>query len=319
MLFDLRRQINIAAVFLEHGRMRIPKTALVGTGGDMQKVDAVFQFLSDGDAIFQRVAALEQLRAAHAKFDGETGAHGLAHGLQHPAGKAATVLDAAPVFVRAVVEPGRQELVDEPAVPAVDHDHLKARAFGQTGDLPIGSHDLVDHFVGQFAHFHAVRAYAGRRSPLGKAVLAAFVRHVRAGIHAGMGKLHTGDGAMPADGVRRVGKRGQRIQNGRIQMIGMAAVGLRMHHAFADGDGTGAALGPQLIKSSGFGADAAIVGDVRTAHGRGKHAVAERDTPNSDGFAQMGELSFHKNSMLSLYRHDASPVQGKYLKNKTYW
>ena len=115
-----------------------------------------------------------------------------------------------------------------------------------------------------------------------------------------MGKLHTGDGTMPADGVRRVGEGGQRIQDGRIQMIGMAAVGLRMHHAFADGDGTGAALGPQLIKGGGLGADAAVVGNVRTAHGRGEHTVAERDTPDGDGFAQMGELSFHKNSMLSL-------------------
>ena len=115
---------------------------------------------------------------------------------------------------------------------------------------------------------------------------------------------------MPTNGVRRVGEGGQRIQNGRIQMIGMAAVGLRMHHAFADGDGTGAALGPQLIKSGGLGADVAVVGDVRTTHGSGKHAVAERDTPDGDGFAQIGELSFHKNSILSPWRHDASPFQG---------
>ena len=308
MLFDLRRQIDVAAMLLEHGRMRVAKATLVRTGGNMQKIDAVFQLPGDGDAVFQRIAALEQLGTAHAEFDGETGAHGLAHGLEHPAGKAATVLDAAPVFVRPVVEPGRQKLVDEPTMPAVDHDHLKARAFGQTGDLTVSGHDLVDHLMGQFAHFHAVGTHTGRRSPLGKAVLTAFVRHVCAGIHTGMGELHAGDGAMPADGICRVGEGGQRIQDGRIQMIGMAAVGLRMHHAFADGDGTGAALGPQLIKGGGLGADAAVVGDVRTAHGRGKHTVAERDTPNRDGFAQMGKLSFHKNSMLSLYRHDASPV-----------
>ena len=212
MLLDLRRQIDVTAVRLEHGRMRVAKAALVGTGRNMQKVDAVFQLPGDGDAVFQRIATLEQLRTAHAEFDGETGAHGLAHGLEHPAGKAATILDAAPVFVRAVVEPGRQKLVDEPAVPAVDHDHLKARAFCQTGDLTISGHDLVDHLVGQFAHLHAVGAHAGRRSPLGKAVLAAFVRHIGAGIHAGMGKLHTGDGAMPADGVRRVGERGREFR-----------------------------------------------------------------------------------------------------------
>lgn len=248
MLLDFRSEIHVAAVFPEHGRMRHTKAALIGSRGNMEQIHAVLQLPGNGNAVIQRIAALEQLGTAHAEFYGKGGTHGSTHGLKHAPGKTTAILQRTAVLIPAMIEPRRKELIDQPAVPAMNHEHFKPGAFGKPGNAAVGFHNLVDHSDGKLAYFHAVRPDTGGRPPLRQPVLAVLVRHVRAGIHAGMRKLHAGNGPVTPDGVGRVGKGSQRVENGRIQMVGMAAVRLRMHHTFAHRHGRSAATGAQLVK-----------------------------------------------------------------------
>lgn len=99
---------------------------------------------------------------------------------------------------------------------------------------------------------------------------------------------------MAADGVRRVGGAGQRVEDALVQVVGVGAVGLGVDHALGHRHRRRAALGPQFVEGRGLGADAAVVGDVGAAHGGGEHPVAEDDPRDGNGGAQMGILILHK-------------------------
>lgn len=293
VLFDLSRQIDIAAVLLEHTGVSIAEAALVSARGNMQQINVGFDLLGNAAAFFQVVAALEQFRAGHAELDGEPGTHGLTHGFEHLDGETTAVFKTPAVLVGALVEVGGEELVDEPAVTAVDHQHLEACPLGKARHMTVGLDDIGNHLLGQFAHFHPVGAGTGRRPPLGHAVLFGFIGHIGTGVHAGVGEFQAGHGTVAADGICRVGGGSQRVEDALVQMVGVGAVSGRVDHALGDSDRTGAALGPQLIKCGGLGADAAVVGDVGAAHGCREHPVAEGNARDGDGCAQMRILVLH--------------------------
>ena len=58
----------------------------------------------------------------------------------------------------------------------------------------------------------------------------------------------------------------------------VGTIRFRMHHTFTYRYGSCAALAPQLVKSCRFWANAAVIGNVRSSHRRGKHAIAECNT-----------------------------------------
>ena len=73
-------------------------------------------------------------------------------------------------------------------------------------------------------------------------------------------------------------------------------------HALGHRHRSGAALGPQLVKPDRPGADAAVSGDIRSAHGSGKHAVFKDRPPDGDRTAKMGILLFKHLSGHLFYR-----------------
>ena len=208
---DLGCKVHVGAVLFEHGGVRVAKAALIGAGAHMQKIDFALELVGDGRALQHIVAALEELRAAHAELDGEPLPHRRAHRVEHARGKTAAVLERAAVLVRAMVEVRRKELVDEPAVPTVDHDHAKARALGKARHMAVGRHDLVDLFMRKLAHLNAVRTHRGARPPLAHLVLARLVRHVRARIHTRMRELKARHRAVARDGIGRIGGARERV------------------------------------------------------------------------------------------------------------
>ena len=189
---------------------------LVRAGGYVDEVDVGLDRLGNAHALLQVVASLAELCAAHAELDREERAHGLAHGLQHLDGKAAAVLERAAVLVRPVVEQGREELVDEPAVSAVDHEHLEAGALCEPRHVAVGTDDVRDLLLRERTHGDAVGSDGVRRAPLVESVLTALVRHVRTGEHAGVRKLQRWDGAVAADGVSGVRGACQRVEDGLV-------------------------------------------------------------------------------------------------------
>ena len=279
-------------MLLEPGGMGDAEGLLVGACRNVDYVNQILHCLGDAHALVQVVAALDELVAAHAEFDGEPRADGVPDGGQHLAGEAHAVLKRAAVLVRAVVEQRREELVDEPAVPAVDHDHLEPGAFGEGGGAAEGLRDLVDLLNGQSLDRSAVRAGPFGGAPLGHLLLLVPVGEVRSGELAGVAELHGGNGAVALDGVGGVREARQTSGDGEIQPEGMAAV-RGMHHALGDGDRRRAAVGAQLVELQGALADAAVPGDFRAAHGRGEHAVTEDSLADGDRRTQMRIFVFH--------------------------
>lgn len=99
---------------------------------------------------------------------------------------------------------------------------------------------------------------------------------------------------MAADGIGRVGRCGQGIENRFVQMVSVRAVGLGMDHQFGNRDGSGTAFGAQFIKGCRFRADTAVVGNVRATHGGRKDTVAEGRAANGDGTGYVREFSSHE-------------------------
>ena len=149
MFLDFSSQIDVTAVGFEHGRVSDAKGFLIRTGRYMDDIGVRFDGLGNLDAFFQVVATFGEFGATHAEFDGEKGTDSGADRLQDFDGEADAVFQGAAVGVAAVVEQGREELVDEPAVTAVDHDHFKTSAFGQARSMTIGFYDIIDLFLGQ--------------------------------------------------------------------------------------------------------------------------------------------------------------------------
>ena len=147
----------------------------------MDDIGIGFDGLGNLDAFFQVIATFGEFGAAHAEFDGEKGADSGADRLQDFDGEADAVFQGAAVSVAAVVEQGREELVDEPAVTAVDHDHFKTSAFGQAGGVTIGFYDIIDQFLGQGFDRDAIGAHPFTGTPLAEPVLTALVSHVGPG------------------------------------------------------------------------------------------------------------------------------------------
>ena len=186
VLLDLCRKIDVAAVLAEHARVGDAKAKLVAAGGDVDEVAVVLERLGDAHAFVEVVAAVEELAAAHADLDREVLAALLANGDKHLASKARAVLKAAAVLVGAFVEVRAQKLVDQPAVAAVQHAHLKASALGKRRSLGIGSDDIVDLLLGEGLDLHAVGTHAVAGSVLAQIALAVLVDHVGAGILTGV-------------------------------------------------------------------------------------------------------------------------------------
>lgn len=287
VLFDFGGEVNVAAVVGEHGRMGLEEAELIAAGGDVDEIDEIFDAVGDPAAFGEVVAAIEELGAAHAELDGKSGTDGFADACEHFARKAQAIFQAAAVFVGAMVEIWREELIDEPAVAAVDHDHLKTGALGEGGFFAVGLDDVGDLFFCQSFHRNAVWAGAVARSELTEAGFFILVDEIGAGVLTAVGKLDAWHGAVAFDAVGEIGEAGEEPWRLQIEVEHMGTVGGWMHDKLAGGDGGGAAFGAQLVEAWRAWTDAAIGGDVGAAHRRCKDAVAEGHLAEGDRAAQV--------------------------------
>ena len=123
--------MDVHAVRQEHGRVRVDGLRLldVERGGDVDDVDLAVEQLGKRDALFLGKAALDLLRAAHAVLDEEALAAALADAVDDHERELGAVFDGAAVLVRAGVVERGGELVEQPAVAAVQERHVVAGRF----------------------------------------------------------------------------------------------------------------------------------------------------------------------------------------------
>ena len=70
----------------------------------MDQIDKVFHTLCNAASFFKVVAAFKELRTAHAEFNWEAWANGVAHTFQHFTNEAQSVFQAAAIFVGSMIE-----------------------------------------------------------------------------------------------------------------------------------------------------------------------------------------------------------------------
>ncbi len=157
VLFNSLRQIQIAAVLVEHGGKCLGvDVILIHAGGDVNQVNMILNDAGELNAVLQGHAALDALRTAHAVLDEKILSADLLDFIADHDGEPGAVLHAAAEFVGTVIEAGGNELIQQPAVAAVEVHHLEAQGFTYPGRFrPLGG-GFLHHLHRHFLHLHPV-------------------------------------------------------------------------------------------------------------------------------------------------------------------
>src|SRR5699024_5701312 len=144
MFLDLCCQINITSVLFKHRRMGITESSLVSSCRHMEKIYVRLDLLCDLHSPGQIISSPKQFGTSHPELNREFVSHCLTHRLQHLYGKPAPVLQTASIFICTLIKIRGEELIDQPAVASMDHQHFKSRPFCQSRCFAVGLHDLPD-------------------------------------------------------------------------------------------------------------------------------------------------------------------------------
>ena len=272
-------------MLLKHRRMGISKASLICSCGNMKQVNIRLQEFCDLHAIFQCIATFKELGSAHTEFDWESRSYTLTYSLQNFHCKTAAVFKTSAILICTLVKVRGKELIDQPSMPAMNHDHLKTSSFCQRCCLFIGGNDLINELFCESFYLNTIRTDCIRRSPLMHGFLSGFIRHISSCIHTGMRKLNACDCSVTADRIGCIGCGCKGIQDGSVQMICMRTICFRMYHTLADCYRTCTAFSSQLIKSGRFRADTSVICNVCSTHRSRKHTVSECYTSNLYRFA----------------------------------
>ena len=270
----------------------------------MNQVHLAVQQLGEGDALLLGQAALDLLRAAHAVFDEKVVAAALADPVDDHEGEFGPVFEGAAVFVGPGVVQRGEELVQQPAVAAVEQHHVVTRGFenfravgevvghhvhillGHAVDVDVLLIGLaVEHAGLHLVDFHRTPGFpaVGVRVPVGPGK----------GHHAAVVQLLRGQGPAGVDGpgdLRQLGL----VFRSDGEGAGVGGGVLPVHRRITQGDHSEAA--PGLL---GVEVDHRLVGpaiEVHVGHHmrRGKQPVAEGGLFDGDGFEQMGIVWIHR-------------------------
>ena len=270
--------------------------AILGVGGDMDNVAVAVNHLGNGNAVFDVEAAVIALGAGNAALDGESGANGLTDGVQNSNEEAGAVFYAgAAPFIGAGVDFGREELVEQPAVACVNHDHAEAAVLCVNSCVDELVDDLLDLFLG-----HGTAQDLGIKGGAAIAGSKLIETLLQTGCTE-MLQLGSGNGAVAGDGI---GKFAQTV----VVMYAVlhadelisALPGIIIHDdTFAHVDGGGAALCLALpvvyvIKAGGFHGI-----KVEKACGGRENTVAEISVAQTDGLKQIG-VTFNTGHVIHL-------------------
>ena len=289
VLLDGLGQIQVAAVLVKHGAEGLGvDVILIDAGGDVDQIDMILDQLGELDAVFQRHAALDALGAGHTVLDEEVIAADLLDAVADHDREAGAVLHAAAELVGAVVEAGGDELVQQPAMAAVQVDHLEAQGLTYPGGLgPVIGHGL-HHLQRHALDLHAVLTDKGGGAD-GILVAGDGVGVVHG---ADVVQLDGGHGAVGLDGL---GQRhdGLHVEGGHgvgphVQTVLMTPCVLVVDEALGDGDFREAAPGLGLIDVDALGGGVAVIHDPVGGDRGGQHTVLEGDALDGHRGEHMG-------------------------------
>ena len=214
-------------------------------------------------------------------------------------GEAGPVLRAAAPLVGAVVHQRGEELVEQPAVAAVEQYHSEAGFLDPESGLSILLDYLVDDFLGHFRNKGTGQAGAGLGAGnlglAGSPNLMAFNKGL-AGEHAGVHQLDGGNCAVFCNGIGHSGQGGDAFVGVQSQVLWDVHTVLGVDISLAYMYNSGTAPGLCLVVSHEGLSSYILPGQVAVAGGSGKDAVSENYFPQLEGTEQIGILDFVHNS-----------------------
>ena len=123
-----------------------------GAAGGVEQVDVILDQLRELQTFLLREAAGHQFVGAEAVLDRQLGAAELPDAGEDAKREAGPVLQTPPVLVGAPVGARRGELGQQPAVTAVEQDHIEAGLLDPKGRLGVVLDDLLDQVVVHHLH-----------------------------------------------------------------------------------------------------------------------------------------------------------------------
>ena len=285
-------KIQVAAVLVEHGGECLGvDMVLIGAGGHMDQVHIVLNDLGKLNAVLQGHAALHTLGAGHAVLNQEVVAADLLDLFTYHNGELGAVCHASAAFVGTVVELGGDELVQQPAVTAVEVDHLEAQGLGNPCHLSPLLCGLLHHLYGHFLHLHAVV------TDIGGGTDGVLMTGNGVGMVHGANMVEL-DGSHRAVRLDRLGEHhnGLHVEGGhglfpQVQTVLMPPGILMVDEGLGEGDLGKAAARLRLINIDALGSGIAVVHDPVGGDGGGEHAVFEGYALDGHRRKHMGELA----------------------------
>ena len=268
----------------------------------MDQVYIVLNDLGKFNAILQGHAALHALGAGHTVFNQKVITADLLDLLTYHNGELGTVCHGAAVFIGTMVELGRDELVQQPAVAAVEIDHLEAQRFGDPCNLGPLIRSLFHHLNGHLFDLYAVVTHIGRGAD-GILVTGDGIGMVH-GTH--MVELNGGNRTVGLDGFRQRHD-GLHMEGGHglfpeVQAVLMPPGILVVNEGLGEGDFRKAAPGLGLIDINALRGGIAVIYDPVGCDRRSEYTVLKGDALDGHGLKHMWVLGAgHKYNFLSSY------------------
>ena len=113
----------------------------VETGGHMDQLHLVLDHQAELYQLIHAKSTLGKLRP-NAVFYGHLGSNGLPHRINDHQWEFCTIFKAAAELIGTGIKLGREHLIQQPAVGAVEHHHLEARLHSHLCRFAIGLCDL---------------------------------------------------------------------------------------------------------------------------------------------------------------------------------
>ena len=248
----------------------------------MNHIHKILKSVCDPASVLDTVTTFEKFTAADAQLDRESGSHSSADRLKYLTDNPYPVLKTAAILISSMIEVRRQELVEQPSVAGVHHNHFITCTFGNYCSITISLDDVSNLLFRERLYRAAVRTRTLAWSPLAQAFLLVLVSKICTGILSRMREFDARHCTVSADCVCNECMCREASRCCKVKVKHMAGVRLRMHDEFADRNRTSSSLCPQLIKSLSTWARIAFRGNVGSTHRSRKDSIAEIHIAKSD-------------------------------------
>ena len=195
--YQLNSQNKLSVQTINVSPLSPEEAELIAACRHMYKISKILKPLCNCNTTINIVSAFKKLSSAHTQLNRKTVPYRISDRLQHATRKTEPVIQGSPVSVIAVVESRREELVDQPAVTGMNHDHLETCTFHQSCTLAVGTYDIINLLGSERFDINAVRTYPVAGSILRQPMFSVLIDEIGTSILSAVAQFDAGYSSMP--------------------------------------------------------------------------------------------------------------------------